>query len=62
MTPFASRLEWRFYRRVHRDDLLAPVFAGMDAAHPGHVAMFIAEVLGGPALYSEQRGIISASI
>ena len=51
-----NRLTKEFYRRVHADELLAPVFAGMDAEHPHHVAMFLAEVLGGPALYSEQLG------
>ncbi len=51
-----KRLTGEFYRRVPRDDLLGPVFAGMDKDHPEHVAMFLAEVLGGPKLYSEQRG------
>jgi hemoglobin len=49
-------LTTEFYRRVHGDPLLAPVFASMDANHPEHVALFLAEVLGGPTLYSEQRG------
>jgi hemoglobin len=40
-----------FYKRVAQDDVLAPVFAGMDSGHPAHVADFIGEVLGGPALY-----------
>jgi hemoglobin len=51
-----NRLTDEFYRRVHRDELLAPVFAGMDEGHPRHVAMFLAEVLGGPPLYSGERG------
>lgn len=50
------RLTTEFYRRVPLDPLLGPVFAGMDAAHPEHVALFLAEVLGGPALYSERHG------
>ncbi len=50
------RLTTEFYRRVPADDLLGPVFAGMDKNHPEHVAMFIAEVIGGPKLYSEQHG------
>jgi hemoglobin len=45
-----------FYRRVAMDSLLAPLFARMDPAHPQIVAQFIAEVLGGPALYSQGHG------
>lgn len=51
-----NRLIVRFYRRVRGDDLLAPVFAQMGDDHPRHVAAFLAEVLGGPKAYSEQRG------
>ena len=51
-----KRLTTEFYRRVPLDPLLAPVFAGMNADHPEHVALFLAEVLGGPPLYSEQHG------
>jgi hemoglobin len=51
-----NKLTDEFYRRVPLDELLGPVFAGMDKGHPEHVAMFLAEVLGGPPLYSEQRG------
>jgi hemoglobin len=32
------------------------VFARMSADHPRHVAEFLAEVLGGPAVYTELRG------
>lgn len=45
-----------FYRRVNQDHLLASVFAHMSKDHPEHVAMFLAEVLGGPKLYSERHG------
>lgn len=45
-----------FYRKVRADDLLAPVFAGMDAQHARYVAGWLAEVLGGPATYTEQHG------
>jgi truncated hemoglobin YjbI len=45
-----------FYRRVQADELLAPMFADMDAQHARYVALWIAEVFGGPAAYSEQRG------
>jgi hemoglobin len=41
---------------VKDDALLAPVFAHMDAGHAAHVAAFLAEVLGGPAAYSEAHG------
>ncbi|QSX77204.1 group II truncated hemoglobin [Agrilutibacter solisilvae] len=51
-----ERLTNRFYERVRTDALLGPVFAHMDAAHPRHVAAFLAEVLGGPSLYSSQHG------
>jgi truncated hemoglobin YjbI len=45
-----------FYRRVKADDLLAPVFARMDAEHPRYVALWLAEVFGGPPTYTERRG------
>ena len=50
------RLTARFYEHVADDPVLAPVFARMDAEHPKHVAVFLAEVLGGPKQYSEERG------
>lgn len=45
-----------FYAKVAEDDLIGPVFAGMGPDHPAHVAAFIAEVFGGPKLYSQTRG------
>lgn len=51
-----ERLTQVFYQRVAEDPLLAPLFAGMDADHPHWVATFIAEVFGGPAHYSRERG------
>jgi hemoglobin len=45
-----------FYERVPQDDLLAPLFAGMDPHHAHHVAAWLGEVFGGPRTYSEQRG------
>jgi len=50
------RLTTRFYEHVRDDAVLAPVFAHMGADHPGHVAAFLAEVLGGPTTYSERHG------
>ncbi len=54
--PRLRELTTVFYARVSQDRLLAPVFAGMSAAHVEHVAEFIAEVFGGPKTYSERRG------
>ena len=51
-----NRLTAAFYDKVAKDDLLAPVFAHMDADHPAHVAAFIGEVFGGPKLYSDRHG------
>jgi hemoglobin len=51
-----EKLTTAFYARVPQDDLLGPVFVGMSADHPRHVAEFLAEVFGGPAVYSELRG------
>ena len=45
-----------FYKRVKQDAALEPVFRNMDEGHPEHVALFLGEVLGGPALYSEKHG------
>ena len=51
-----SGLTEEFYRRVRVDDLLGPVFSRMDTGHPRHVAQFLAEVMGGPPLYSQEHG------
>ncbi len=51
-----ERLTERFYELVRADDLLEPVFRGMDREHPRHVAAWLGEVFGGPAVYTEQRG------
>src|SRR4030088_2820623 len=42
----------RFYEKVPADPLLEPLFAHMPQEHFHHVALFIAEVFGGPADYS----------
>jgi hemoglobin len=54
--PAFERLTAVFYDKVRADPLLAPVFAEMDAHHPQYVARFLAEVFGGPTLYSQERG------
>ena len=41
-----------FYSKVLKDDLLSPVFKNMSGDHSRHVAHFIAEVFGGPTLYT----------
>ncbi|HZD99205.1 MAG TPA: antibiotic biosynthesis monooxygenase [Micromonosporaceae bacterium] len=51
-----GRLTEAFYRQVLRDDLLQPLFAHMDRHHPAFVAMWLAEVFGGPARYTTERG------
>lgn len=54
--PALERLTKVFYARIPQDDLLGPVFAHMDERHPHYVALFLAEVFGGPTAYSDQRG------
>ena len=54
--PALEHLTTHFYARVPGDPLLAPIFAGMSPDHPHHVALFIAEVLGGPKTYSQEIG------
>jgi hemoglobin len=54
--PALERLTATFYDRVPQDPLLAPIFARMSPDHPRHVALFLAEVFGGPRTYSEQHG------
>ncbi|GAB3765337.1 group II truncated hemoglobin [Microlunatus parietis] len=51
-----ERLTEEFYREVIKDELLAPVFAGMSADHPKHVAAWLAEVFGGPTAYTRDHG------
>jgi hemoglobin len=66
--PIPSLYEWaggmpafvqlfdKFYDKVLADDILEPVFKHMSPQHRLHVAHFVAEVLGGPKLYSEAEG------
>jgi hemoglobin len=51
-----QRLSATFYTKVVADDLIGPLFSKMPADHPQHVAMFLAEVFGGPPEYSEIGG------
>jgi hemoglobin len=50
------RLTEAFYREVLKDDLLNPLFAGMDPEHPQHVALWLGEVFGGPSTYTDSHG------
>jgi hemoglobin len=54
--PALERLTRVFYDRVLVDDLIGPLFAHMDDQHPQHVAMWLAEVFGGPDRYTRERG------
>ncbi len=46
-----------FYEKVLKDDLLKDVFKNMSPEHIKHVAHFVAEVFGGPKLYTgEENG------
>jgi hemoglobin len=51
-----DRLTSAFYRRVRADELLQELFANMPDEHPHHVAIWLAEVFGGPSTYSEEHG------
>jgi truncated hemoglobin YjbI/quinol monooxygenase YgiN len=51
-----ARLTEAFYAKVLQDDLLAPVFAGLAPEHAEHVALWLAEVFGGPQTYSATHG------
>jgi hemoglobin len=50
------RLSNAFYERVLADELLAPVFAHFTPTHVEHVAVWLAEVLGGPADFTAHLG------
>lgn len=55
MTAFETLFQ-KFYDKVLTDEVLLPVFKHMSPQHRLHVAHFVAEVLGGPKLYSESEG------
>ncbi len=50
------RLTEVFYDRVLDDPVLAPVFAHMSPDHRAHVALWLGEVFGGPATYTDELG------
>jgi hemoglobin len=55
-TAAFERLTEKFYDLVKGDDVVGPLFAGMDPDHSRYVAMWLAEVFGGPARYTSERG------
>jgi hemoglobin len=55
-TDGLRRLSESFYGRVLADDLLAPVFATFTPSHVEHVAVWLAEVFGGPAEFTQRHG------
>jgi hemoglobin len=55
-TDGLRRLSAAFYKAVLADELLAPVFAQFTEEHADHVAVWLAEVFGGPADYTAQLG------
>jgi len=55
--PALIRMTRIFYEKyIPEDPLLAPVFATMSAEHPQLVSAWLAEVFGGPKIYSEHYG------
>ena len=54
--PTLRRLSENFYDRVLADPILAPVFANFSREHVDHVAIWLAEVFGGPAEFSATLG------
>ena len=53
-----ERLTKRFYEKIlsEPDPILEPIFRGMDAAHPKHVAAWLGETFGGPPIYTRKHG------
>ena len=54
--PALDDLIERFYRHVHADPLLGPVFEKVGPEHAVHVAQWFGEVFGGPAGYTQNHG------
>ncbi len=53
-----QRLTTAFYAGIlgDPDPILEPIFRGMDAEHPKHVAAWLGETFGGPKRYTAERG------
>ncbi|WP_232661926.1 CDGSH iron-sulfur domain-containing protein [Pseudonocardia sp. TRM90224] len=56
--PALRALTTTFYSQLlaEPDPVLEPVFRNMDPGHPEHVAAWLAETLGGPAVYTNEHG------
>lgn len=54
--PVFEELITKFYDKVLLDPLLEPIFKYMSADHQLKVAHFIAEVFGGPKMYTSEEG------
>ncbi|GAA4847493.1 group II truncated hemoglobin [Kitasatospora terrestris] len=50
------RLTEAFYEAVLADEVLAPVFADFTPTHTEHVAVWLAEVFGGPDRFTTELG------
>jgi hemoglobin len=50
------RLSNSFYAEVLADPVLAPVFANFTTTHIEYVAIWLSEIFGGPARYTEELG------
>ena len=56
-TEAFRRLLDAFYDRVEADELLSPMFpGGVTEEHRAHVTLWWAEVMGGPAAYTDELG------
>jgi hemoglobin len=55
-TDAFERLTAAFYKRLRADELVGPLFANMPDDHPHNVAVWLAEVFGGPKAYTEEHG------
>jgi hemoglobin len=54
--PALTHLTKIFYDRVFADPLLAPLFVNFTESHRANVAVWLAEVFGGPSTFTETRG------
>ena len=55
-TDGLRRLSQSFYERVLADEVLAPMFATFTPHHVEHVAIWLAEVFGGPTQFTDDLG------
>ncbi|MFC1411931.1 group II truncated hemoglobin [Streptacidiphilus sp. N1-12] len=55
-TEALRRLSNTFYAAVLADPLLAPVFVNFTPTHIEHVAVWLAEIFGGPTRFTDELG------